>query len=191
MTMSMASIASALALALPGYTEVARNHDVVVMQREGSTVIDLVAEGDFAAPPERLLALLLAYDRHAGLVRGVSESRVLARGPNEVVVYQRLSLPIISDRDVTLRVTFGADGDVRWLKFAACNQRGPGPVDGVVRIPVDEGGWQLVPIEGGRGTRARYSLRLDLAGSLPKWLGRGRAGSDIPDLFETFRKQLR
>ncbi len=180
---TMASIA-------PGYVEIARGHGVVVFQREGASVIDLIAEGDFAAPPERVLQVLLDYEHHPSYIRGVAESRVLTRAASEVVVYQRLDLPVISDRDVTLHVTWGGEAGVLWLRFAAANERGPAKRDGVVRIPLDEGGWILTPTDGGRTTHARYSLKLDLAGSLPKFLGRGRAGSDLPDMFETFRRQL-
>jgi hypothetical protein len=180
-----------MSFAVPGYVEIARDKGVTVLQREGAASIDFVAEGDIAAPPESVRALLLDYARHTQFVHGVAESNVLARSPSELVVYQRLALPVISDRDVTLLVSWGADGATLWTRFTAANHRGPPPRDGVVRMPLDEGGWLLTPIDGGRATRARYSLRLDLAGSLPRFLGRGRAGADLPNLFEAFRRQLR
>jgi hypothetical protein len=59
----------------------------------------------------------------------------------------------------------------------------------VVRVATHEGSWRLDPIDGGRRTHATYELKLDLAGSLPSWLGRGRAGKDVPALFDAIRHQ--
>ena len=189
--MSAVALLGVALLTVAGYLEVATRDGVVVLQREKATGIDLIAEGQFDAPPAAVLALLLDYERAPQFVKGVTESRILSRGPAELLVYQRLSLPIISDRDVTIRVTSGADGEVRWLAFKAANEDGPPPRSGIVRIPVDEGGWRLTPTADGKATRARYSVKLDLGGSLPRFIGKGRAGADIPALFETFRAQLR
>jgi uncharacterized protein YndB with AHSA1/START domain len=179
-----------LTLTLPGYQEVATRKGVTVLAREGTAVIDLIAVGDFAAPVDRVFAALIDYEKHPQFLKNVAESRVVARGSAEMWVYQRLALPVIADRDVTIHVAWGQDGQARWLTFNADNPRGPGPRDGVVRIPLDAGGWRLEPIDGGRSTRARHWLRLDLAGSLPRFLGRSHAGTDIPDLFESFRKRI-
>jgi hypothetical protein len=176
--------------ALPGYKEIGQHKGVTVLLREGAKVIELAAEGDIPAPPDKVWQVLLDYERHPRFLKNVAESRIVQRGEREMWVYQRLALPIISDRDVTIHVRWGADGQSRWLEFNEDNARGPGPQKGIVRIPVDVGGWRLEPIDGGRATRARHWLRLDLAGSLPRFLGRGHAGTDVPELYESFRKQI-
>lgn len=166
-------------------------HGVSVYQREGAKTIDLVAEGDFAAPPAKVRALLLDYPRHPDYIKHLAESVIVAHGPSSLWVYQRLSLPFIDDRDFTLHVQWGEDGQILWLRFATDNARGPAPQEGVVRVGLHEASWRLEPREGGRTTHAYYSLRLDLGGSLPSFLTRSRAGKDLPDLFEALRGQLR
>ncbi len=60
----------------------------------------------------------------------------------------------------------------------------------MVRVTAHEGGWRLEPIVGGKGTHAVYRFHLDLAGSVPSWMGKGQAASDIPELFTNITKQL-
>jgi len=54
-----------------------------------------------------------------------------------------------------------------------------------------EGGWHLEPVDGGRHTHAVYRFKMELGGSLPMWMARGRAAKDVPALFEAIRAQTR
>jgi hypothetical protein len=185
-------VTSGLALSSAGYVRVAEDKGVTVYRREGARAIELAAEGNIAAPPQKVRDVLIDYAHHPAWVNHLAESRVLERQADSLVVYQRLDLPLIDDRDFTLHVTWGSDArGVLWTRFSTANDLGPEPRHGVVRVALHEGGWQLEPIEGGRATHARYFLRLDLAGSLPAWMSRSRAGKDIPGLFESIRKQLK
>jgi hypothetical protein len=114
---------------------------------------------------------------------------VLKRDASSLDVYQRLNLPILDDRDYTIHVCWGDDGDLRWLQFSTANERGPGPVKKVVRVVLNEGSWRFYGVDGDRATYAVYKFTLDLGSSLPAWLGRGRAAKDITKLFENVRNQ--
>ncbi|HZS35237.1 MAG TPA: SRPBCC family protein [Polyangia bacterium] len=192
--MSYANLAIALtgivsALAQEGFHAVHAEQGVTVYRRESSSAIELGAEGAIDAPPEVVRAVLLDYANHPRWLKGLAESRVLYRGPATLDVYQRLVLPLIDDRDYTLRVTWGADGELQWLRFAAARDQGPPPVEGVVRVTLNEGGWKLYATGGGKATYAVYRFRLDLAGSVPRWMGKGRAGKEVAHLFESIRDQ--
>ena len=148
-----------------GYALAGWERGVTLFRPSSSTLIDLAAEGEVAAPPTRLQSALLAYDRHAGLIRGVAESRILRRTTTALWVHQRLDLPLLDDRDFTLYVTWGTGGATRWVRFACDNAHGPAPRRGVLRLWTHEGSWQLLPIAGGARSFARYQVRLDLGGS--------------------------
>jgi hypothetical protein len=163
---------------------------VTVYKHPGREHITLAAEGRFAAPPAKVREALLDYAGHAGRVRHVQLSRVLDRGPGWLLVYQRLGLSVISDRDYTLLVRWGADGDVLWMRFATANHRGPGPQEGYVRMPVHTGSWQLKPILGGKATHARYQVTIDMGGLLPQWMADTSRDFEIPGLFNVFRRLL-
>ena len=101
-------------------------HDgVVVYEAPNEHVITLRAEGEFDAPPAEVQAVLLDYDSHPRLVKHLVESRVLAKKKDELVVYQRLDLPVIKDRDFTLQVRWDKDSPTRTVQTRVNNQLGP------------------------------------------------------------------
>lgn len=191
MSVAMVALALAGSLASQGFASIGEEHGVKVYRRDQRGGIELGAEGNIPAPPSVVLAVLSDYASHPKWVHNLAESRVLDRKEHSLDVYQRLDLPVLKDRDYTLRVTWGADGDARWLKFSTANERGPRPVHQVVRLATNEGSWYLEPIDGGRGTHAIYQFHMDLGGSFPSWMGKGRAGKDIPHLFDAIRDQVR
>lgn len=166
----------------PPFERLAEDGGVVVYADSSSDLIRVGAEGRFPAPPEQVLAALLDFPRHAKVLDRVSESRTIAEGPNWLRLYQRLSLPVISDRDFTLQVTWGERDGWRWIRYRA-TRKGPAPLDGVVRVTHNHGGWDLLPTDSGKATLARYQSNLDLAGSLPTWMSRPGAIDELPSLF--------
>ena len=98
-------------------------------------------------------------------------------------MYQRLNLPVISDRDFTLVVHWGHEPGTQWVTFDAASAQGPPPRRGIVRVTEHSGSWQLVPVEGGRATFVRFQSRIDFSGSVPRWMVRGGAAKELPNLF--------
>lgn len=172
-----------------GYALVDRQHGVRVYEHQHADIIRIAAEGRFAAPPERVQQVLLDYERHAGRVERVSVSRVLARRDERMLVYQRLNLPLISDRDFNLLVRWGEDEGRRWIHYRTASQGRPAR-PGVVRVCHHRGSWQLEALPGGRGSRARYQSSIDMAGMLPRWMARSGVGDEVPGLFTAIRKML-
>ena len=160
------------------------------MYKRAGHAIDLAAEGNIDAPPEVVLRVLTDYASHPKWVHGLAVSKVLVQNADSLDVYQRLHLPMLDDRDFAMHVRWKKDGDGRELMFKTTNERCPGPPDkGVTRVPVHEGGWVLEPIDGGRRTHAIYRFKMELGGSLPMWMARGRAAKDVPALFDAIRRQ--
>jgi uncharacterized protein YndB with AHSA1/START domain len=187
---SIITIALAAALVQQGFERVGENKGVVVYRKANTKTIELGAEGELPAPPARVLALLTDYEHHRRWVKNLAESQVLGRSDGSIDVYQRLSLPVVSDRDFTLHVTFGEEGEVRWVRTRTDNSKGPPPKSGVVRISTNECEWRLEPTADGKRTIATYRLNLDLGGSIPGWIARDHALRDVPGLFEAMRKEL-
>jgi hypothetical protein len=181
-----------LLLAAPpvaGYKRVGGDHGVDVYRLTKSPVIDLMAEGDIDAPPQLVRDVLLDYAGASKITKRVAESRVLNQGDHELIVYQRLSLPVVTDRDYNEHVTWGANGDTAMIRFFVDNQHGIGGRPGVVRVSVLSGGWDLRPIRGGAATHALYHVRIDLSGSIPRWMVSGGAAKDLPKLFDGVRRE--
>jgi hypothetical protein len=186
-----------LALALPlfvnpaGYKHVGGRNGVEVYRNTSSKVIELFAEGDIAAPPTVIRDVLFDYDHASKVTDNIAESRVLQRRGQEAVVYQRLKLPVISDRDFTVHSSWQQHGATVTTQFAIDNTHGPQPRDGIVRLSTMNGEWELQPIRGGAATHARYHVQIDLGGSVPKWMVSGGAAKNLPKLFEGLRREVK
>lgn len=166
-----------------GFALVGQRHGVKQYRHRTAKIVRLAAEGVIPAPVADVRAMVLDYERQEGKVDRVSHSQVLRRGSGWLLVYQRLKLPVIADRDFTLRVAWGGAPDSQWVVFDVAADGGPPPRRGIVRVTEHSGSWQLKAVEGGRATRARFQTRIDLGGSLPQWLARSGAGKELPGLF--------
>jgi hypothetical protein len=166
-----------------GYTPIGGQNGVQVFLRKDTGAIVLAAVGEFDAPPAEVQAALLDYSAHPKINKHLAESTVLSRAAGELVVYQLLKLPVVKDRDFTLRVTFSEQR----VGFSVDGNHGPQPTKKAVRLSVLNGEWELEPIRAGTGTRAYYHLEIDLAGSIPRWMVRGGCAKDIPGLYDGMR----
>jgi hypothetical protein len=191
MRVALALVPLIVAAHTPEYKHVGGHAGVEVYRQTHSPVIDLVAEGDIEAPPQQVRAIVLDYGRAREITERVAESRVLQIGERELTVYQRLALPIVADRDYTLRAWWGQEGGVLTVRFGVDNRRGPAARHGVVRVWTLNGGWDLIPVRDGMATHALYHVQIDMAGSIPKWMVSGGAAKDLPKLFEGVRRQAR
>jgi hypothetical protein len=107
------------------------------------------------------------------LPKTVRKRQVLRRSDDELVLYDQIATPIVSDRDYTLVLRRAADAATGgWrVTFETANQLGP-PVDRhYVRVPLIRGSWSLVP--DGDGTRLVYTVYSEPGGSIPAFMARG------------------
>jgi hypothetical protein len=172
----------------PGFELIANARGVAVYKNNSSDAVWIGAVGLIPAPPEQVYAALLHYEQQVGKIGRVSEAMVLSRGPSDLFVYERLNLPVISDRDFVLQVTYGEDMARRWITYRAVSGHGPGPRDGIVRVIRHDGQWELMSTQDGKATLARCEFRINLGGSLPLWMAKAGAGREIPQLYSDICK---
>jgi hypothetical protein len=173
-----------------GYEQIANKKGVKVYKHRTSRTIRIGADGRIPASPQQILDALLDYEDQVGKIDRLSESRVLKRGPNYMIVYQRLNLPVISDRDFTLHVKWWKKDGVTYVSYRALKGRGPGPRDGVVRVTDHSGTWQIKPVNGCRLSHVRFQVGIDLSGWLPLWMARSGAGKELPDLYTSVNRMI-
>jgi hypothetical protein len=186
-TLLVSLFAVSTGLLEPTYVSIGGHDGVEVYLRKDTAAIELAAVGEFDAPPAEVQAALLDYSAHGRVNSHLAESTVLSRRPGEQLVYQHLKLPVIKDRDFTLRVTW-TDGDPRGLRFSIDGARGPAATKHAVRMSVLNGRWDLEPIRDGNATRAVYHVQIDFAGSVPRWMVRGGAAKDLPGVYIGMRR---
>jgi len=150
----------------------------------GSSLKEFKAVGEIDAPAHAVHDVIDDIEAYPSFMPFTAECRVIKREADSIIVYQRLSPKICSDRDYTLRIrktsSAGPNGVVYFNRWEQANDLGPAEKKGVVRVKVCEGGWLLEP-EDATKTRATYTVYTDTGGAIPafhrqsRWSDRDRA----------------
>lgn len=162
--------------------------------REATPTREFKAVGRFEATPAAVFAVIDRTEAYPDFMPYTSECRVLKREKDTVLAYQRLEVPLVSDRDFTLRshnaTWSGPDGAIYRIRWALANAEGPAEKPGVLRVQVCDGGWLLEP-DGRGGTRATYSIFTDSGGKLPAFIANNGSRIAIRKVFEAIRKRVK
>ena len=161
--------------------------------RSGPGRYESRAIGEIAASTEIVHAVLDDVEAYPRFMPYTVECRILKREGDSVLAYQRISAPLVSDRDYTLRVrtvvkkiTGGTSFVSRW---ETANALGPAEKPGVVRVKLCEGGWALEP-SGPETTRATYTVYTDSGGVIPDFIKNTGSQLGIRKIFAALRKQV-
>ena len=178
-----------------GWTVASHTDDITIYMRphEGSAVRECKAIGVIDAEPIVIKRVLDDTAEYPKFMPYVVESRTLTKTADGRVGYQRISPPMIGDRDYTVRVKCESGpcttgGTTYCNRWEAANDLGPAEIKGVTRVKITKGSWLLEPIPGGK-TRATYTIFSDSGGGIPTFLLNTANKTAIPKLFEAVRKQ--
>lgn len=118
---------------------------------------------------------------------------VLAESPAELLIYDQIRTPVVSDRDYVIKVTRTYDAARQRTEFRCATVSGVGPpvAAGHVRIPIIRAGWQVEPGRG-PGTRLTYYAYSEPGGLITALLARSaqadRAVADILHMAKRLRR---
>jgi hypothetical protein len=139
-----------------------------------------------------VFAVLQNVEAYPSFMPYTAESRVLKREGDCTIGYQRLALPLVSDRDYTLRSehsqTPGRNGSIYRIRWEPANALGPPEQPGVRRVNVCEGGWLIEP-DGEGATRATYFIYTDSGGIIPAMIANRGSLLAIRKVFAAIRKE--
>jgi hypothetical protein len=134
-----------------------------------------------AVAPERAAGEIWRALR-GGDMDSLKHRDLLAEGADELVIYDQIRTPVVSDRDYTIIVRRRRAGARVWFECQTANDRGPPPQKGYVRIPLIAAGWFVEPSPRG-GTRLGYFAYSEPGGSVPALLVRGaQANRSLADV---------
>ena len=181
--------------ASPSEWKLISNKDGVVLYRRDRPIAnETKAIGEIAAPAAVIHAVINDVESYASFMPYTVECRVLKRDGNSIIAYQRISAPLTSDRDYTVRMRSSskpAEGGMTYLcQWEAENALGPPEKPGIVRVKLCDGSWLLEPT-GSNTTRATYTLYTDSGGALPTFIKNTGSQIGIRKLFAAIRKQVR
>ena len=106
------------------------------------------------------------------LPAAIAKREIVSRSDSEIVVYDQIKSPVLSDRDMVLRIrrVTRVSGTIE-VSFQTTDQVGPPPNPKMVRIPVVRGGWIIGP--SGERAMLTYTCYSEPGGSVPAILVRG------------------
>lgn len=161
--------------------------------RVGSSLKEFKSVGKVDAPSSAVFAVLHDVEAYPSFMPFTLECRVLKQVGDCTVAYQRLELPMLSDRDYTLRSEYsetpGRNGATYRIQWVPANDLGPAEKPGVQRVKVCEGGWLIEPDQDGT-TRATYSIYTDSGGAIPAFIANRASRVAIARLFAAIRKEV-
>jgi hypothetical protein len=167
--------------------------DGVTLERrkpDGSRFYEHRAWVDVAIDPARAADQIWAALR-GGDMDSLKRRELLSQSADEMLIYDQIRTPIVSDRDYTITVRRQRAGARVSFECATANERGPAPVAGLVRIPLIRAGWIVEP-DGRGGTRLGYFAYSEPGGSVPAWMVRGaqaeRSMADVVRMVKRLQK---
>lgn len=100
------------------------------------------------------------------------ERRVLSAASDERVTYDRVTPPLISERDFAMRVRRLREGTSCFVRFELANEVAPPPVRGRVRLSRLVGMWRFVRAANGQ-TEVTYTAHSEPGGDVSAFIAEG------------------
>ena len=179
-----------------GWMEASQTDGLTVYTRphDGSSLPECKAIGFIDADTTVVKRVIDDTAEYPKFMPYVVETKTLSRTGDTRVGYQRISPPMVGDRDYTVRVKFESKacpgGMMYCNRWEAANDLGPAEIKGVTRVKVTQGSWLLEPAGGGK-TKATYTIYSDSGGGIPTFLLNSANKTAIPKLFDAVRKQCK
>jgi hypothetical protein len=122
-------------------------------------------------PPVSVMATLWKHEDYAKFLPWLKRVDVVRDEGDQKVIYEQLRIPVVKDRDATIRITrtFAPETGTYEVASHVISDDGPPERDDHVRVRTGEALWRLVPAEAG-GTELTYTVRTDLGGRVPGWI---------------------
>ena len=173
------------------WTKVSESAELTIYarSRSGSAIQELKAVGVIGFEPGVVKRVLDDCEKFPSFLPYVVEAQQISKNKATQVSYQRVSPPMVGDRDYTVRVHYQAIKGGTLMRWEAANDLGPAEKPGVVRVKNTEGSWLLEPTREGRETLATYCVLSDGGGGLPPFVTNWAGKTAVPKLFDAIRKQ--
>ena len=178
-----------------GWREDIRSPEIVLFYRDNdkAQAREYQGVGDVDAPPDVVFAVVTDVEAHPKFMPYTKESKIVEHiNANEVIAYQVIAAPLVSERDYFLHIKLipGASPATVWRsEWNAVPDYKP-EAKGLVRMRIAEGYWLFEPLDGGKRTRVTYTSLTNIGGSIPGWIVNMSNKGIIPKIFESVRKRV-
>ena len=147
----------------------------VVIERRvvpGSTLPEIRATARSPLRPSVIAETIWNYHEYPQFIPNLKRLDILSDTEDDRLTYEQVSVPLLSDRDYTVRVRKRADTAAQRyeISFQTENDTGPPPDRRHVRVAHIRGKWTAEPAADGAGSLVRYQVQAEGGGSVPNWV---------------------
>jgi hypothetical protein len=167
---------SLLAFVLTGAQEWVKTLDAdgyTVERRDvpGGKVIEVRASAHSPCPPKKIFDVIWKQEDYDQFIPYTKKNHILKDEGKQRVVYSQLALPVIQDRDFTVRIRSEHDEKTGlYLIYSdGADKEGPPENKDYARIRFSKTSWTLEPTPDG-GTDATYVVASESGGIVPQWI---------------------
>jgi ribosome-associated toxin RatA of RatAB toxin-antitoxin module len=153
------------------WRRVADRDGIVVESRsvDGSPIQEVRVTAHSPLPPAAIMSTLWKPKEYVEFIPYLKSVEVLRDDGDTRLVYEQIRVPVLKDRDVTVRVTRAFSPETGWeMRSVAAPAEGPPESKDYVRVRMMEARWRLVP--DGTGTAVAYNIRTDVGPWIPAWI---------------------
>jgi hypothetical protein len=167
---------------------------VKARNRSGTSIREIWAEGDIAAPVQDIQSTILDSESYPKFMPYVKECRFIGTpdADGSKYVYTRLDLPMLSSRDYVVKVNtpqqVAGDGTGTFEnKWVSVWDKIP-TRSSIVRLKVNEGSW-VVTSKDSSTSHVVYKFTVDPGGMIPSFAANMGNKSGVTDTFKAVEKE--
>jgi hypothetical protein len=157
----------------------------------GTSYYELRGQVDVPVAPEIAAAEVWASITEGDMAT-LKRREVLRKRDNELLIYDQINTPVVSDRDYTILIRRIVDGNRIQFRCITVDGIGPPPQKGFVRVPIIRAGWMVEP-DGHGGSRIWYFSYSEAGGNITALIARGaqqdRAEADVTRIRDRILKR--
>lgn len=163
-------------------------------EKKGSDIKEIKSVKIIKQKASVLMRVVSDFEHFSDFLPYVKKSHVVRRESVKVFYgYQLLAFPLISDRDMYIRVadvsSASKSGQQPAYYKSEWHVAKGGPKDQGVRLKVNDGYWRFDPLDGGKKTRITYYVYTDPGGMVPSFLANKANTVAIPDVLKALEKR--
>lgn len=165
--------------------------EVWTRERDGSSFQEVLARVRITAAAERVVAVLEDVERYREFMPYLEAASVLERvGDSILYQYQKVDPPVLSARDVVMRVEIERSTRLYRRRYrAAFHPSSPPEDEDTVRLRVLEGEWVIRSL-GDDESELSYRVFTDPGGNIPAWVANYGNTISIPRLMNAVRERV-
>jgi len=156
----------------------------------GSDIREVKATCRISAAPLNVYKVAMDPATYEDISEYIETTQIIPSGEKDTwYIYQRLDLPLINDRDYTLRYMSIEHPEklTYQIRWQAATNKGPAPIKDVIRVSICDGSITILPENNGTSTTITYALHTDPGGYIPDWLVNIANQRSIPRLLRAIK----